>query len=115
MKIVKGSTIRINSVVYSDNGITVASIVGATITAMFKKSHTDLDSAAVLVKTVGSGVTITDGVNGACETLLAAADTNGLSYTRLYFELLVKLSNGEHIRSGITELELEPNVVKTLN
>lgn len=116
IEIVKGTTLPINSVVYSDiNNTVVADITAADITVLFKKNADDPDSAALFTKVVSGGVTITDGPAGKCTTLVSALDTLALSYPKLFFEVLVNLSTGAYIRSGVDEIVLKPNVVKNLN
>jgi hypothetical protein len=115
-EVVKGSTVKIESTVYSDIDLNLAvSITGSTITVLVKKSPNDLDAVALLTKTIGTGVTIIDGPAGRFDTLLAASELNDLSYSSIYFESLCKLSTGEHIRSGIEEIVIRPNLIKTLN
>jgi len=114
MKAVKGSSIKIESVVYLHDQV-IANISGADITVMVKKNVNDPDSAALITKTVGSGVTIVDGGNGRFDTVITAAETNTLSVSKVHIEALVNLTTGEYIRSGIENIELEPNLIKVLN
>lgn len=113
--IVKGQTLRIKSTVYSDDGVTPANITAALITTMIKKSYKDIDANAVLTKTQAAGVTITSGVNGTCETLFTAAETLTFQSGSLFYEILVKLASGEHIRSGAVEFIVDNNLIKALN
>lgn len=116
MNIVKGSTFKLKHTVYADfDSLSPADITAATISVMFKKNEQDPDSGALFTKAVGSGVTITNGSGGLCETVVAATDTNSLSLSRLYFEILVKTSSGDHIRSGIERIEMDVKLIKTLN
>ena len=112
-KIIRGQTVKIRSVVWADYDAKIpADITGATITTMFKKNPRDLDADALFSKTVGSGVTIIDGPNGVCETLLTKANTLTFS-NKVSFETEAILSDGvTSIRSGILTLEVEGNVKK---
>lgn len=113
--LIKGQSATIQSTVYTDDGNQKANLTSATITFMLKANPTDLDSQALLTKNVGTGVTIINPTEGICSILLTASDTNTLSYQSLYFEILVKLSTGAYIRTGIEELILNKNLIKTLN
>jgi hypothetical protein len=113
-EIIKGKTFRIQSVVYTDEGITPANLAGATAKFLVKKNVADPDSSALINKTIGQGITIISESEGLLETLITATDTNNLSYKVLYFELVVKLANGNIIRNGIDEFVIEKNIVNTL-
>jgi hypothetical protein len=113
--ITKGTSLTIQSTVYTDNLVTKANLTGATVTALFKKRFDDTDANALLTKSVGTGVTLSDPTVGRCDVALLASETNDLSYGSIFFEILVKLASGQYIRSGIEEIVLEQNVVKTLN
>lgn len=113
--LLKGQTSKIQSTVYTDNGLSSANLTGASIQYMFKKNPSDLDSVALLTKNIGSGVTIISASDGTVECLLTAADTNTMSYPSIFFEILVKLSNGNYIRSGIEEIVFTKTLIQTLN
>jgi hypothetical protein len=113
--IVKGSSFDILATVYSNwtgdtATSTLANLTGATIQAYFKNRQGDLDSAAVFNK-VGS---IVSAVDGTLKVTVAASDTNGLSQQKLYYEVVVKMADGTFIRTGVVELFLDGNVLKTL-
>lgn len=115
-EVVKGSTVAIQSTVYADIDNTIpADITGADITVLVKKLASDPDSATLITKVVGGGVTITSGPEGLCETILSALDMNNLSYNSVFYEILVNLATGVYIRSGVEEIVLKPNLIKTLN
>lgn len=115
-KIIKGSTVVIQSNVYLDqNELYAANLTGATVTVLFKKNPRDTDAQALLTKSVGSGVSLTLPLEGILKTLLLASDTNTLSFTVLYYEVLVKLVGDVYIRSGVQEIQLLPNNIKILN
>lgn len=111
----KGQTAKIESVVFTDDGLTTANLTSASIQFMVKKNPADPDSQAVLTKSVGSGVVITNPTAGICQTTITASDTNNLSYLSLYFEILVKLSDGTYIRTGMHELVLNKTLITILN
>jgi hypothetical protein len=113
--ITKGQTTILESVVYTNNGLATADLTSSSVSFMVKKNVADLDAEALITKTIGSGVTITDAVNGVLQVTLTASDTNDLSYQSLFFEILVKLSNGTYIRTGTEEIVLVRNLIKTLN
>ena len=110
LEIVKGATARIRATVYTDDGITVANLTGATLTAIFKKNARDLDADALFTVVPA----ILNAGDGTIEGTIAASQTNDLSYPVLYFELVAKLSDGSFIRSGVVEMALVPIALKTL-
>jgi hypothetical protein len=112
--ITKGQTTILESVVYTNNGLATANLTSASVSFMVKKNVADLDAEALITKSVGSGIVITDAVNGVLQITLNASDTNDLSYQSLFFEILVKLSNGTYIRTGMEELIINRNLIKTL-
>ena len=116
MEVIKGNTAKITSTFYLDDAKTqVANLTGATVRCMIKRHVNDPDSAAIVTKNVGSGVTLTLPALGICETLLSAGDTNGLSDSKVYLEIVAKLSDGiTYIRSGVEELVLRQNIAKVL-
>lgn len=113
--VTKGQTAKIESTVFTDDGLTAANLTGASIQFMLKKNPADPDSQALLTKNVGSGITITNATAGICTVTLSAADTNGLSYLSLYFEILVKLTDGTYIRTGMHEIVLNKTLINILN
>lgn len=107
--IVKGATIKIQATVYEDDLITPANLTGADIQIMFKKNARDLDANALFSVTPS----ILSAGNGTIEGVVAASQTNDLSFKIIYFEIVAKIGT-VFIRSGIEELELEEHVLKTL-
>lgn len=72
--IYQGSDVTITDTIYEADGFTRKNITGWALEATFAP----LDTMTIdddLTKTIGDGVTITDGVNGVCEIVLLAADT----------------------------------------
>jgi hypothetical protein len=112
---IKGSSIQIIGTVYRDLAQTeVANLTGASITFVIKNDPRDTDAQALVTKTIGAGVTIVDAVNGSYSVDLTAANTNGLSYSKLSYETVVKLSDNTYIRTGVKTIELGDNVLKNL-
>lgn len=62
---------------------------------------------AVISKTVGSGITITDGAGGLCEVLLASADTQTLEGLFYYKLVLVIGGNASFLADG--HIKFTPN------
>jgi hypothetical protein len=114
MKVVKGQSFRLISNIYLDELLTPADLAGSAISVMFKAKYSDLDSSALFTKTIGNGVTVTDAANGVCETVVTAQNTNGLSYSKIYYEVRAILSDGTVVRGGVEALELLPNLIVTL-
>lgn len=115
MEIIKGQTAEIRCTVYSfwsgqPATSTLANLTGATINAYFKNRDGDADVDALFTI---AGVNV-DAANGLCKIVIPASSTNGLNNTKIVFEVVVKLSNGEYIRNGVQDLILQPNVGKTL-
>lgn len=63
-----------------------------------KRLLTDPDSDAVIVKTLGDGITVTDAENGEATLVIASADTVGLTVDRrglhFYYDIQVTESDG---------------------
>jgi len=114
ISIVRGRTERIQAQFFSDidNKIPLV-ITGASASCLFKCSPRDLDADAKISKSVGSGITLTDPANGIVEIYISSTDTKDLSYSKLFMELVIKIS-ADYYGNGVEEVELSPNVVKTL-
>lgn len=57
-----------------------------------KNELTDADASAVLTKTLGAGITITDARSGKLKIELEASDTQGIAASMLYYTL--KITDG---------------------
>lgn len=115
IELVKGNTAVLRHTFYTDyDNLTVANLSGATITTTFKRSKNDLDGSAIFVKTIGSGVTVTGATTGEAETKILPTDTNSLPTAIIYWESVAKLASGDIVRSGVEELQILDNVLKTL-
>lgn len=116
-QIIRGRTAKIVSQFWldKDNGI-VADLTGATIKCLIKASPRDADADALITKqTGGSGITITSASGGTCETVLLPTDTAiPASYNKVYFEVVAKLADGSLIGSGVDDIDVLGNVLKTL-
>lgn len=112
--IIRGSTVTIQATVYTDQSKqTVANLTSATIFCIVKKRSEDLDTEALFSKSVGSGITIVGATTGRCDIVFTATDTN-TQLKQLYYEIVVKLSDGTVIRNGINEIKMYGNVRKVL-
>jgi hypothetical protein len=115
IEIIKGSSVILESTVYSywsgsvSSSIT-ANLAGAIVKCYVKKRDGDSDANALL--TING--TVTDTVNAICQVIITAAQTNGLSYPNVVFEIVVKLADGSYLRTGVEQLIIKPNVGKTL-
>jgi len=67
------------------------------------------DAAAVLTKTEGAGITITDATNGVFKVALASADTAGLELRACVFDIQ-RTNAGSHTVLTIGNLTLLPDV-----
>lgn len=112
--IFKGTSVIIEGTVYQKTDV-LANLSGSTITVLIKRNHNDSDADALYTKTIGSGVTITDAANGRFDVQILSSETNSLGFNIIYWEALVKLSTGQHIRTGVEEIELVDNLIKVLN
>lgn len=116
MKIIKGSTFAINAIawaIWTGNAATStrANCTGATVKGYFKERLTDLDADAKL--TING--TVVSGPDGTVRIPVTAAQTNGMSQARLYFQGVVKLADGvTYIRCDVEEVDLGPSLTKTL-
>jgi hypothetical protein len=108
----KGKSFRIVSTIYTDDGIVLADLDGCDAKALLKKDETDRDSQAVATFTLVSGMTVMP--ESKIETVVPASVTNDLSYPVLYFEILVKLADGNYIRSDTDEIQIKRNIINTL-
>ena len=79
-------------------------LTGAGIRFTAKRERTDDDTAAVIAKTVGAGITIdADPLSGVCVLAIAATDTSGLGGTIILpFDLQV--TRGGTSRTVVTGL-----------
>ena len=71
--------------VYQADGETVQNITGWTLEWAVRRFLGSTD--ALLTKTTGSGISITDGPNGICEVSLARTDTDTLGRGGFYHAL----------------------------
>lgn len=112
MEVIKGETLNIKSKVYLDvDQRLLANCTGSTSTMMVKAREGDSDASAIITK-AGS---ISDGPNGEISFSFSAAETLALpSYHKVVFEIVVKLADGTFIRTGVDDLYLLSNVLKTL-
>lgn len=113
--ITKGQTTTLRHTIYSywsgqESSSIKANLAGASVNVYFKQRLTDADASAVLNK----AGTVTDAVNGVADTALAASDTNAWSYSKLFMETVAKLSDGTTYIRQIEEVEIDPNLKKTL-
>ena len=111
MDLIKGNSLTIDCVVYTDQDLLlIANLTGATIKLYVKKKDNDLDINAILNKTG----TVTGATTGQCQVTITAAESNALTYQKLALEIVAKLADGTYIRTGVVDLNLFPNVGKTL-
>jgi hypothetical protein len=114
--IIRGRSATIEATIYrdKDNSI-IADLTGATsITLTAKKREEDLDTEALFVKSVGSGVTVISATAGRANVQIDAADTNSLTLKKIVYEIVAKLSDGTIIGNGVRTVEVFGNVKKTL-
>lgn len=114
--IVRGATVTINATVWLDkkNKIPMPLAGNGGIKTIVKKNPRDVDADALFVKSLGAGIAILDAPNGQIQIVFTAADTNVIAQNRIYYETIAKLADGSFNRSGIDELEVEGNALKTL-
>lgn len=112
---IKGESVYIPFTVYRDQAKTqIADLTSSTIYCIGKKRLEDLDASKLFEKSIGSGVTIVSAVDGTAQVELTPSDTNGYSIKEFYFEVVVKLSGGQVIRTGSNTMYLLNNTRKTL-
>ena len=71
-------------------------LTGASMAFMLFLGSYDAESAALVTKTIGSGITLIDAVNGLARLQLNPADTSGLDASRKYrFRCRTTLASGE--------------------
>jgi hypothetical protein len=110
-RLVKGSSAKFVGTVYLDNAKTIlASLIGATVKLYVKARATDTDANALF--TVNGSVTSTQ--LATYEAAITAANTNSLQYNKIFGEVVIKLNDGTFIRTGVVEIALDENVMKTL-
>lgn len=72
-------------------------ISGATMRFMAKKELDDSDADAVIVKTVGAGITLSDPTNGIATLTIEASDTEVLDHTyALYYDVRTEKSGNQY-------------------
>lgn len=116
MAIIRGRNATLECVVYSKwtgqaSTSIPANLAGASVKCYIKKRPDDADSEVLIPVIDGS---ITDAVNGLVDVPITAANTNILSYQKVFFEVVAKTAGGVYIGNGVGELEIKPNVGKTL-
>lgn len=112
---IKGESVYIPITVYKDKLKTqIADLTGAVIYCTAKKRTEDLDTEKLFEKSVGSGITVISATEGKAQIEFVPADTNGYQIKQFYFEVSVKLSTGQVIRTGSAMMQLLNNTRKTL-
>ena len=108
-EVVRGSSVKIDSTIYIDEGITIANLTLANIVFIAKQRSLDSDTNALFTKTIGSGIVVVSESAGTITTYLTPQDTN---YTNdlIFWELVVTLSDGTVIRNGVNKFRLVGNV-----
>jgi len=109
VEIVRGSSVKIESTVYVDEGVTPANLTLAYITFIVKKRSLDSDASALYTKVIGSGLSVVSETAGTINVFLTPTDTN-YSDSFLFWELIVTLSDGTVIRNGVNKFRLVGNV-----
>lgn len=88
-------------------------ITGASARFTAKHRSTDADGAAVFVKTVGSGITLTDAAAGVLTVELSAADTDSLDVpVTLLWDLQIT-SGGAPKTIAAGTLLVQPDISRT--
>ena len=92
-----GDSRVIELTVNNQDDTAVENITGAAITFALSKQAGNVTSpkpagAALVTKTVGSGITITDGPNGRADVVLAPADSASLPAGVYYYEVQIILA-----------------------
>ena len=104
------STIVIH--IKDENGVTLSDLATATdVRFLVKKNAADLNSAAIITKYIGSGLTINDPATGDVTVVLSAGDTTQLADTYV-MGLKVKYAASEKtIILDTSSLRIIQNVV----
>jgi hypothetical protein len=112
LEIVKGNDCTLEGPMYFDwtgqpETSTLATLSDTSIVKLFAKLRTgDSDASAVFIL---DGV-VSSVAESKVTVVIPAAITNILSYTRLYYELVVKLDDGTYLHPGAGDMFIEPNV-----
>ena len=94
----------IRDTIYQEDGVTVENITGWSIE--FRLEKHSRETSSLVTKSVGSGVTITDGPNGVFEVQLDAADTLGLKARKYNYQIWRTDTNENHVLSeGVLTLK----------
>ena len=86
----------------------VTNITGWTITFSLKKQYGD--ASALVSKTIGSGITVTDAVNGDFKVAVDSADSASLD-NRAYVYDILRTNSGNKTVLTIGNLTLLPEVL----
>jgi hypothetical protein len=91
-------------------------LTGCSIRMVAKRAYSDADGSAVFVRTVGSGITITDATNGIASITIAPNNTSGLPRgyrTILVYDVQVTTGTGSVFTVIDGELVVKPDVAET--
>lgn len=88
-------------------------LTGAQLWWTAKRRHIDLDSLAVIQKTLGAGITITQPTQGKAEVALVPNDTAALESIALWWDLQGKDGAGKVRTLAAGRLVVEADVTRT--
>lgn len=90
MIVKKGNTVKLVFAIKDSNDDVVTNLATAVkVKFMVKENKTDLDSAAVISKSLGAGITVDDPATGDISVILTDTDTD-ISVTCYFFALQIE-------------------------
>lgn len=84
-----------NTLAVKDDDGSAYDLTGATLWFTLKRDYADLDSAAELQHTIGSGIVVTNAAGGLATHTIGAIETAGLAVGLLYrYDYKLKAADG---------------------
>jgi hypothetical protein len=94
------------------SAVTLAGASGIEFAMSKKKADGSFSSTAVVTKSLGTGITVTDAANGICEVALDSDDTESLKAPQdYYYEVEVTDSSGDIATVLIGTVSLKKDLI----
>ena len=113
LEIFRGRTNKIN-VYVSENGAAY-DLTGCSLYMTAKSEVTDADAAAIFqLGTAGGTIVVTSAINGQAQVVISPTHTATLPYAKkiLYFDLMLKTSQGEYWTIASGTFAVKPNITR---
>lgn len=87
LTIVRGDDETLDILVTDQDTGDPVDLASAELTWMTKRRRNDVDADALIVKTIGAGITVTNEPGGAAEVVITSADTDAIVPGAYWWEL----------------------------